>query len=24
LRRKVGPDVISTRRGQGYFLRVDG
>jgi two-component system, OmpR family, response regulator len=24
LRRKIGSDVIATRRGQGYFLRVDG
>ena len=24
LRRKIGSDVILTRRGQGYFLRVDG
>jgi DNA-binding response OmpR family regulator len=24
LRRKVGADVIATRRGQGYFLKVDG
>ena len=24
LRRKIGPDVIATRRGQGYFLKVDG
>ena len=24
LRRKIGSDVIGTRRGQGYFLRVDG
>jgi two-component system OmpR family response regulator len=24
LRRKIGTDVIATRRGQGYFLRVDG
>jgi two-component system, OmpR family, response regulator len=24
LRRKVGPDVIATRRGQGYCLKVDG
>ncbi|HWE17681.1 MAG TPA: response regulator transcription factor [Hyphomicrobiaceae bacterium] len=24
LRRKIGSDVIATRRGQGYFLKVDG
>jgi two-component system, OmpR family, response regulator len=24
LRRKIGSEVIATRRGQGYFLRVDG
>jgi DNA-binding response OmpR family regulator len=24
LRRKIGSDVIATRRGQGYYLRVDG
>ncbi len=24
LRRKIGSDAIATRRGQGYFLRVDG
>lgn len=24
LRRKIGPEVIATRRGQGYFLKVDG
>jgi two-component system, OmpR family, response regulator len=24
LRRKVGADVIATRRGQGYYLKVDG
>jgi two-component system, OmpR family, response regulator len=24
LRRKIGSNVIATRRGQGYFLRVDG
>jgi DNA-binding response OmpR family regulator len=24
LRRKIGSDVIATRRGQGYYLKVDG
>ena len=24
LRRKIGTNVIATRRGQGYFLRADG
>jgi DNA-binding response OmpR family regulator len=24
LRRKIGSNVIATRRGQGYFLKVDG